>query len=92
MTDSRIPGFANKSVDGMTRWFSEMSLRGLLFHPEDRPADIVDIATSKPFFTRNECEELKTILDDMFERFGDGVCEAAYPVFMRTARLGSATQ
>lgn len=85
MIVSRVPGFANKSRAGMSRWFGEMSLRGLLFHPEDRPADIIDIATGEPFFTEKECDKLDAILGEMFDRFGSDVCESAYPVFMKTA-------
>lgn len=87
MKSSRIPDFANKTRQGMTRWFSEMALRGLLFHPEDRPRDIIVIATGKPTFSRGECAKLDLIMTDMFGRFGDGVCQAAYPVFMKQAGL-----
>lgn len=87
METSRIPDFANKSREGMSRWFSEMALRGLLFHPEDRPRDIISIETDERTFTRNECLKLDGIMAEMFERFGDGVCEAAYPVFMKQMGL-----
>lgn len=51
MTASRIPDFADNSTAGMSCWSDEMSQRSLLFHPEDSPADIVDIATGESFFT-----------------------------------------
>jgi hypothetical protein len=81
----RIPDFANKSRHGMSNWFSEMSLRGLLFHPEDRPCDIISNATGKPLFKPDECTKLDSIMAQMFDKFGDAVCEAAYPVFMKAA-------
>lgn len=84
MQTSRIPDFANKSREGMSIWFAEMSLRGLLFHPEDEPKDIFMIATNERTFSPDECEKLDGILGDMFSMYGDGVCEAAYPVFMKT--------
>lgn len=87
MEASRIPDFANKSREGMSRWFSEMALRGLLFHPEDRPTDIIRIETGKRTFTRNESLKLDGIMAEMFEKFGDGVCEVAYPVFMKQMGL-----
>ena len=87
MQTSRIPDFANKSREGILRWFSEMSLRGLLFHPEDRPGDIISNATGEPLFMPDECTKLDTIMAQMFDRFGDDVCEVAYPVFMRAAGL-----
>lgn len=87
MHSSRIPDFANKSREGMSRWFSEMSLRGLLFHPEDRPNDIISIATCEKFFHSDECAKLEAIMAEMFDRFGDDVCEVAYPVFVHAAGM-----
>lgn len=92
MIASRVPSFCNKSHAGMARWFDEMSLRGLLFHPEDRPTDIVDIATGDPFFTEYECSDLDAILGEMFDRFGNDVCDTAYPIFMKAAGLPRMTQ
>jgi hypothetical protein len=43
---SRIPDFSDKSFDGMLTWFSEMSLRNLIFHPDDMPESIVSITTN----------------------------------------------
>ena len=86
MNESRIPEYTNSSFDGMLIWFSEMSIRGLLFHPEDRPQDIVSIDDGKPLFSESECQKINRILDAMFDQFGDRVCEAAYPVFMN--RMG----
>lgn len=83
MNTSRIPGFANKSREGMSIWFAEMSLRGLLFHPEDAPDDIFTIATNERVFTPAECAKLDGIMAEMFAMFGDGVCKTAYPIFMK---------
>lgn len=87
MQTSRIPDFANKSREGMSIWFTETTLRGLLFHPEDRPCDIITIATGVPTFTPDECAKLDRILGEMFDMFGDDVCEAAYPIFMKEAGI-----
>jgi len=85
MHSSRIPDFANKSREGMSRWFSEMSLRGLLFHPEDRPCDIINNASGEPLFQPDECTKVDAIMVEMFGRLGDEVCETAYPVFMKAS-------
>lgn len=85
MIASRVPDFANKTHAGLSRWFDEVSLRGLLFHPEDRPADIADIVTGEPLFTERECADLDVILGEMFDCFGNDVCETAYPIFMKAA-------
>ena len=37
MNASRIPDFADLTPDGMQFWFAEMSVRGLIFHPEEAP-------------------------------------------------------
>lgn len=86
MNASRIPDFANKSREGMSIWFAEMSLRGLLFHPEDAPRDIITITTNERTFTSEECIKLDGIMAEMFTLFGNDVCEAAYPIFMK--RMG----
>lgn len=87
MHASRIPDFANKSREGMSIWFAEMSLRGLLFHPEDAPDSICTIATGERAFTTGECAKLDGIMSEMFSLFGDDVCEACYSIFMRAAGL-----
>jgi hypothetical protein len=81
---SRIPDFSDKSFDGMLTWFSEMSLRNLIFHPDDAPKSIVSIAANENIFTDDECQKLNNIISDMFNRFNDDVYEAAYPFFMKS--------
>lgn len=78
-----IPDFANKSREGISIWFAEMSLRGLLSYPEDAPSDIFTVATGEWTFTSTECAKLGEIMTEMFALFGDGVCETAYPIFMK---------
>lgn len=85
MQTQRIPSFANKTREGMGRWFSEMALRDLLFHPDESPYSIIRISTGEPMFTQDECAKLAAILDEMHDMFGDGVCDVAYPIFMRAA-------
>ncbi|MGB6145424.1 MAG: hypothetical protein WBG33_14120 [Rhodanobacter sp.] len=87
MNTSRIPKFANKSREGMSIWFAEMSLRGLLFHPEEAPSSIFTIATNERAFTPDECAELDGIMAEMFELYGDRVCETCYPIFMKAAGI-----
>jgi len=86
MNESRVPEYSDFSFDGMLNWFAEMSVRELLFHPEDRPEDIIRIDDGKPLFSDIECQQINAILGSMFDKFGDEVCGAAYPVFMK--RMG----
>lgn len=83
MHASRIPAHDRNNPDGMSIWFAEMSRLGLLFHPEDAPESIIRLSDGTPTFTNAECNELHGILQDMFDRHGDGVIEACYPIFMR---------
>jgi len=83
MKTSQIPDFSDKSFDGMLLWFASMSKSGLLFHPDDAPETIVSIATGKALFSPREARKLTDIVGEMFERFGDEVYEAAYPIFMK---------
>ena len=85
MTTSRIPAFNDNSFDGMQHWFAELSARGLIFHPDDCPSDIISTRDDSPLFTPYECAELAEVLAAMFETFGDDVYEAIYPVFMKAA-------
>ena len=85
MSASRIPTYDRSNPDGMLVWFAEMANRNLLFHPEDAPESIINLADDKPLFSQAECEEVNAILADMFAEYGDGVVETSYPVFMRKA-------
>ena len=71
MQTNRIPEFSNKSFDGMLMWFSEMQVRGLLFHPDDDPADIIRISDSTATFFAPEVKTARTILGEMFELHGE---------------------
>ena len=82
MQTNRIPSFSDKSFDGMLAWFSEMSVRGLLFHPDDDPASIFQIKDNIPTFVKAEANTARQILDEMFDLHSDDVYEAAYPIFM----------
>lgn len=82
-TQSRIPKLHDTTFDSALLWFSEMQCGGLLFHPEDDPADIIRIADDEPMFSAAEVQELRFLLDELDEKLGhDRMIEAAYPIFM----------
>ncbi len=87
MNTSRIPEFSDQSFDGMLLWFSTMSKRELLFPPDDPADTIYQISTGEPTFTPAESHKANEILAAMFNRFGDKVYEAAYPIFMKKMGL-----
>lgn len=90
MNVSRIPIFNPSQADSMLHWFAEMAQKDLLFHPEERACDIVRIKDGSPLFSDAECLEVDSILAQMFDRHGDNVIEACYPIFMRKAGFLSA--
>ena len=81
--ENRIPAYDSANPDGMQIWFAEMSARGLLFHPEEDPSTIIRIDDGMPAFSEMEAADAKAIVSRMFDRHGDQVIEACYPVFMR---------
>ena len=78
---SRIPAWNDRSFDGMLLWFSEMSVRGLLFHPDDDPSEIFSIANGTRTFSDAEAAELRSAVAEMFRLKGDEVYEAGLPIF-----------
>ncbi len=84
MQVSRIPDYTNHNLESMKLWFSIMFEKGLLFHPDDEPEQIISINTGKNLFFCEESIKIKEILKIMFNDFGDQVYEAAYPYFMKS--------
>ena len=81
---SRIPAWTDHHFDGMLSWFSEMSVRGLLFHPDDDPSEIQSISAGTALFSDAEIIELRSTVAQMFEAHGDDVYEAGLPIFRAT--------
>lgn len=82
--NSRIPALREVSFDGALTWFSEMQCEGLLFHPENDPADIISIADNTPVFSAREVKEVRILIGQLDKGLGhELMIEAAYPVFMR---------
>ncbi len=85
---SRIPKLRDTTFDSALLWFAEMQCDGLLFHPEDDPADIIRIADDKPMFSDTEVQELRFLLDELDKNLGHNqMIEAAYPIFMNAFGL-----
>ena len=86
-SESRIPELNAVSFDGALQWFAEMQCRGLLFHPDDDPADIIVIQSGERMFNDREIQETRLVLDTLFAALGDDVYEAAYPVMMNACGI-----
>lgn len=85
-TQSRIPKLSSTNFDGALVWFSEMQTKGLIFHPDDDPAEIMNICDWQKTFSEPEISELRFVMDELFNSLGDTVYEAAYPIFMKAMR------
>lgn len=81
--ENRIPAYDSANPDGMQIWFAEMSARGLLFHPEEDPAEIIRIGTWERSFTDSEADQIRGILGSMLAEHGDETISTCYPIFMR---------
>jgi hypothetical protein len=90
-SELRIPSLKTVSFDGAVQWFTEMANRGLLFHPDDDPADMILIKTGEPMFSDQEAESARQVLNQLFDALGEDVYEIASPI-MRQACCGSSVE
>lgn len=81
--ESRIPQLDAVSFDAALLWFAEMQQRGLLFHPDDDPADIIVIDNGEKMFSDQEADEARSAIDRLFVILGEDIYEAAYPIMMK---------
>lgn len=80
---SRIPALREASFDGALTWFAELHSNGLLFHPDDDPAEVYRVRDWHPLFSEVETEEARFILGKLFSLIGERVYEAAYPIYIK---------
>lgn len=80
-TEYRIPPCPiNPTEAQMREWFEEMHKRGLSYHPDDDPADVIyDLGGYRVFYD-NEVEALRSIMRDLFRLHGDRVHQVANEV------------
>lgn len=83
---SRIPATGDLTIAGVTHWFEMLAHAGLIFHPEDDPASILEIMSGSPLFTLHEVIELRQHFTAIVEALGDeSLVDGAYVPFMRAA-------
>lgn len=78
----KVPLLSGTSFEDARNWFISLRDANLLFNPGDDPATIHYIASGERMFSDAEAEDLRGILDRLFEALGDDVDEACYPIFM----------
>lgn len=77
----RIPPLSGTSFEDARNWFIALRDADLIFDPRDDLATIHYIASGERVFTDAEAEDLRGILDRLFDALGDDVDEACYPIF-----------
>ena len=81
-----VPDWRDSDAASIGDWWRDMAERtGTVFHPDDPPAEIVDIK-GNVCFSAGACNKLNRILDRMVLKYGDVAYAEAHKVFM--ARLG----
>lgn len=82
--ESRIPKLNEVSFDGALAWFAALQVKGLMFHPDDEPAEIERISDGRRVFSEPEAAEVQFLMNELFSELGDAVYEAAYPIVMNS--------
>lgn len=62
-----IPSLKSETTKDIREWFDEMLNIGLYIHPEDDPADYVNITTGIPLLNPTEARKVDGIYDKMFQ-------------------------
>lgn len=83
---SRVPGLNSMTKESAAAWFSSLADLGLMYHPEDDPADIVRTVGGLPVFSSEEASELRDSMKRLTAAIGHtAVIAAAYKPFMLAA-------
>ena len=85
----RIPTLPGKSFFAMNRWFKQMYLAGLLYHPDEPAESIINISSGQPTFTPDESIELNNAMRFMFDHHGDKVYQVGFRYFQKAMGLQS---
>lgn len=76
----RIPGLDNGGLEGLQQWLEALAGRGLLFHLDDDPAQVIESHTLRRIFTDEEVDWLRYMVPILFEAHGDEVHRLALKV------------
>lgn len=87
MIGTRIPKLTVTTPTAAKSWFKRMHADGLMFHPDDSPEEIIEIASGAPQFSNSECIQLKQYLDKLFAALGDRVYDIAFDVVSTTFHM-----
>ena len=81
---NRIPEYSDRAH--LLNWLTNMATMGLLFHPEDDPADVMNLKEEIPVFTPPEVDTLRRQIPLMVEHWGiENLCET-FNAFSRLSK------
>jgi len=66
-----IPEFIDKTTVGARSWWDAMLELGYYIHPEDDPANQVDVETGQRSLNPAACAKISAIYEDMFNSIGE---------------------
>ena len=84
MTGTRVPKLTGTTPTAAKSWFKRMHADGLMFHPDESPNEIMEIASEARLFSDAECIQLKQYLAQLFAALGDRVHDIAFDVVSTT--------
>lgn len=80
---NRIPDLTKMTPATAEVWWQQMGEMGLIFHPDDPPADIVHIQSGEKLFSAKASAKLETIIGRMLRSLGDRTYDIAHRELMR---------
>ncbi|MCB1200366.1 MAG: hypothetical protein KDK41_06955 [Leptospiraceae bacterium] len=68
-----IPDLDRAGKLGLYRWWIRMLSIGLFIHPDDEPAEIIDVVTQRKVFDSGAAEKISSIFNEMFDKFEESL-------------------
>ena len=80
--ENEIPDFVGSSAQDVRKWWDQVISLGLNIHPDDDPANIVDLKTGQPALEESACKKIEGIYQHMFDLLGDDVYDIGTTAYM----------
>ena len=82
-----IPDWADESLNGMYAWWRDMADKGLAFHPDDAPSNIVFIESGRPMFSAEANRKLEATFGRMGTMHGGRIYDAGFEALKQSLGL-----
>jgi hypothetical protein len=80
---NRIPILTSTSPLHAEQWFSALRANGLIFHPDDDPAEIVDVISGEAVFSASEIAQLRSTMSMLFTNLGDATYDICHEEMLK---------